>query len=138
MPLSKKRLAGVAVSTGLFAMFGLWVGTFVGAFVGVSLGEPVDALATGPTPVPLSELLAPLGVTSDDVGLPGDATVWLPGIPVTVEVLGVRLSVSGLSLANVSIGGGALLGLFVGLYYLADIAYEEFKDAAGDGSSSSE
>lgn len=129
MPVSKKRIAGVGVSIGLFAMAGLMIGTASGAFTGVSLTEPVDKLATGPTRVPVgAAFFDPFGLSPTAVGLPPDAAIILPAIPVAVELFGVTLSVSGMTMSDISIGGGAAFGLLVGLYYVLVFAYEDYRD----------
>lgn len=118
--IPRKRLVGVAASMLLFAMFGVFAGQIVVALGGVGFTDTVDGLVTGPTPVPI--------VFTDHV-------VTLPAVVITHEVFGLTLSLSGFSLAQVSIGGGAALGLLVGVYYLMVFAYE---DAASDDGASSE
>lgn len=110
MVMTHKRMVGVAVSMLLFAMFGVFVGQIVVALGGVGFTEPVDGLVTGPTPMPVVFT---------------DVVVTLPGVVLTHELFGVTLSLSGYTLAQVSIGGGAAFGFLVGAYYLVVFAYED-------------
>lgn len=126
--LTKKHLVGIGVSMGLFGVFGLMLGGICAGIAGLALQDPIDRIATGPTARPLSGLTEPFGVTPAALGLAPDATVVLPGIPVNVDLFGVPLSLSGLSVAQVSGGGGMLLGLLVGSYYAVDIAREQRAD----------
>lgn len=138
MLVPKKRLVGLAASMTLFAMFGLVVGQLVVGLAGVGFEDPIDALATGPTPVFATEVLAPFDLTPKDVGLQADSKVVLPAIPVTVTGLGVTVSVSGYQVAQVTMGGGAAFGFLVGTYYLVVFAYEDSKKAQPDDPPESE
>lgn len=126
MPVSRKRLVGVAASMLLFAMFGLFVGQLVVGLTGVGFDQPVADLATGTTAIPLANVFEPFGVTAEVVGIDPDTTVILPGVPVQLAIFGRHLSIAEFTLAQVSMGGGALVGLLVGLYYVAVYAYEDF------------
>lgn len=132
MSVSKKRLAGVAASMVLFAMFGLVFGQLVVGFTGVGFDDPVRGLATGPTIVALAPIFEPFGLTAEVIGLAPDTAVILPGVGVTIQLLGVTLSVAEFSLAQVSMGGGALVGLVVGLYYVVVFAYEDATNDEGE------
>lgn len=106
----KRHLAGIAASVALFAMFGLFLGQLLGvALGGVGFQEPVDGFETGPTTFQVYAT---------------EYQVTLPGVEVTHEIFGVTLSLSGFTVAEVSMGGGAVLGLLVGSYYAIVIPYE--------------
>ena len=116
--LEKRHLAGIAASMALFAMFGIFVGQLLRvALGGVGFQEPVDSFETGPTTV---EIYAT------------DYLVTLPAVEVTHEVLGVTLSLSGVTVAEVSVGGGAVFGLLVGLYYAIVIPWENRRAEAAE------
>lgn len=132
--LERKHAAGIAVSMVLFGFFGLLLGNFAVVFTGLAYEDPVDGLATGPTPVAVSDVLTPFGLTMQDIGLSPDTAVILPGIPVTVEWFGVTLSVSGLTLAQLFGGGGAFVGFLIGLYYAVVFAYEQGDEGETDDS----
>lgn len=123
--LDKKHVVGIGASMALSGTFGLMIGGVVGVFAAVPFQAPIDGLATGPTPIPVSQLTTPLGFTPAVIGLPSNPSLVLPGIPVTVDIFGVVLSVSGFTLAEVSGGGGMVFGFFLGLYYAIDIAREQ-------------
>ena len=117
--LAKRHLAGIAASMALFAMFGVFVGQLLGvALGGVGFEEPVDGFETGPTTV---------GVYATDY------EVTLPAVEVTREVMGVTVSLSGFTVAEVSIGGGAVVGFLVGLYYAIVIPWEDRRAREGSG-----
>lgn len=128
--LNKKHLVGIAVSMALFGVSGLMVGGMTAVYAGLSYNAPIDGIATGPTPVALSELTTPFGFTPTVFGLAPDAALVLPGIPVAVTVFGVALSLSGLTVAEVFGGGGSVLGFLVGLYYAVDIVLEQRQEEA--------
>lgn len=135
--LKKRHLVGIAVSMAIFGMFGLLTFGGTGAvYAGVDINGPFEALATGPTPIPAADITSPFGVPPEDIGLPSDAVIVLPAVPVTVEVVGVTLSLAGFTIAEVSGGGGMLVGFVVGLYYAIDIAREQREDAQTDESPS--
>lgn len=123
----------------IFGMFGLLtVGGTVSVYAGVDINGPIEALATGPTSLPVADLTAPFGLTPEAIGVPAGAIVVLPAVPVTVEVFGVTLSASGLTVAQVSGGGGLIVGFFVGLYYLIDVLRERRAAARTTSHSSTE
>lgn len=123
---------GLVASVVLFAMFGLFVGQLVVGLAGVGFEDPIDGIATGPTPVFATEVLDPFGLTPAAVGLRTDSKVVLPAIPVTVTVLGVTMSVSGYQMGQVIMGGGAAVGFLVGVSYLIVFAYEDYKENRTD------
>ena len=51
--------------------------------------------------------------------------VVLPGIPISVNLFGIVLSLSGLTVAQVSSGCGMVFGFLVGSYYAVDIARKQ-------------
>lgn len=108
--LKKRHLAGIAAAVALFAMFGVFVGQLLGvALGGVGFEEPVDGFETGPTT---------FGVYATE------HEVTLPAVEVSHVVMGVVVSLSGFTVAEVSMGGGAALGLLVGSYYAIVIPSE--------------
>lgn len=133
--LNHKHLVGIAAAAGIFGMFGLMIGNVVAAFTGVVYGDPIQKLATGETLIPIADITNPLGATPQDIGLAADTALVLPGIPVSVEIGGMSLSVAGMTLAQVTGGGGALFGAILGLYYALDIAWEQRKEQHGEGPS---
>lgn len=109
--LKRKHLVGVGVSVVLFAMFGLFIGQLFGvALGGVGFDQAVDGFETGPTEMPIYGT---------------DRVVTLPAVEVTHRVFGVTVSLSGFTVAEVSMGGGAVFGFLVGLYYAVTIAREQ-------------
>jgi hypothetical protein len=126
--LAKKHLVGVALSALLFAMFGMFVGFWSVVFGGVGYAEPFSNLATGPTPVPLTDVFDPLGLSPGDVGLSRDAALVLPAIPATIALGGLVIDLTNYTVAEVFGYGGAGFGTLVGLYYAIRIAYEEGQD----------
>ena len=123
--LTKKHLVGIGVSMALFGLLGIMVGGISAGIAGLALQDPIDLVATGPTARPLSGLTTPFGVTPAALGLAPDAMVVLPGIPISVNLFGIVLSLSGLTVAQVSSGGGMVFGFFVGSYYAVDIARKQ-------------
>lgn len=126
--LEKKHIAGIGVSVMIFGSFGLMLGAIAAAFTGVALEDPIDRLATGPTPIPIADITTPFGLSPQDIGLAADAAFVLPGIPVTVEIAGITLSVSEYPLADISGYGGVVFGFLIGLYYAIDIAWSQRKN----------